>query len=447
MGTKNDPGCFQRALHDEPIFTLLARDPCAAEAVRFWVTLRQALIGSGEKPLEDHNMLEDALRTASEMRVWRDEATDPATWGPNSPRWKQEQPQPSVLEADLAACRRELEAADEAMPHHIRSELLPDGEGRMAAILEKRLLTFTDDATVSLRVSDLRRIIAEETISEAQHHTVAAIKSCLPEPTEEEIIAALKAKPDTHKRVMAALTGERTDWQAAIEIANELIQWVGDRSSDRATELRALAERVRALGPAPFIAYDLADRMETKLRDVARMLRADIQGIPWPDTRKREMFEFCDRITNYATELGAGKAKAELLRNRRAAPPLGAPYTPDPRAKPSDDPYKDLADSIVGQDREIADGKINPHVQRFSSFTEGKAWACGRGISAEHVPATLDALTDRGWFLAFAYGGSGSTAVMVFRRMFKGGKVSPPTNYRVGDGGGEVVDLVEGQKP
>lgn len=74
----NKNGCFYRALDDEPIFVLLARDPCFAEAVRWWVTLRQALIGSGQKPLEDHEVLADALSTATAGLVWRNDATDPA---------------------------------------------------------------------------------------------------------------------------------------------------------------------------------------------------------------------------------------------------------------------------------------------------------------------------------------------------------------------------------
>lgn len=85
----NDKGCFYRALDDEPIFVLLARDPCAAEAVRWWVTLRQALIGKGEKPLEDHAMLGEALTTAQAMVGWRSDATDPARYL-EEPRWKAE---------------------------------------------------------------------------------------------------------------------------------------------------------------------------------------------------------------------------------------------------------------------------------------------------------------------------------------------------------------------
>ena len=74
----NKNGCFYRALDDEPIFVLLARDPCFAETIRGWETSRQALIGRGEKPQGDHPMLLEALATATAGVVWRNDATDPA---------------------------------------------------------------------------------------------------------------------------------------------------------------------------------------------------------------------------------------------------------------------------------------------------------------------------------------------------------------------------------
>lgn len=87
----NANGCFYRALDDEPVFVLLARDPCTPEAIRHWVTLRQALIGRGEKPLEDHETLGDAISTATQAGIWRSEATDPGKWGPNGKRWHEEE--------------------------------------------------------------------------------------------------------------------------------------------------------------------------------------------------------------------------------------------------------------------------------------------------------------------------------------------------------------------
>lgn len=44
MGTKNEPGqfdCYDKAEPDEPLFTLLARDPLAPHLVRLWTQARQ----------------------------------------------------------------------------------------------------------------------------------------------------------------------------------------------------------------------------------------------------------------------------------------------------------------------------------------------------------------------------------------------------------------------
>jgi hypothetical protein len=43
MGTKNNPGefdCYAAAEPDEPLFTLLGRDPLASHLVRLWAALR-----------------------------------------------------------------------------------------------------------------------------------------------------------------------------------------------------------------------------------------------------------------------------------------------------------------------------------------------------------------------------------------------------------------------
>lgn len=44
MGTKNEPGkfdCHAKAEPDEPLFTLIARDPFAARLVRLWASLSE----------------------------------------------------------------------------------------------------------------------------------------------------------------------------------------------------------------------------------------------------------------------------------------------------------------------------------------------------------------------------------------------------------------------
>lgn len=76
MGTKNNPGkfdCTAAALPDEPMFTLLARDPSAPDLVDEWAVRRLADIMSGERPEEDMPKVREAHRCAANMRSWRNQ--------------------------------------------------------------------------------------------------------------------------------------------------------------------------------------------------------------------------------------------------------------------------------------------------------------------------------------------------------------------------------------
>lgn len=66
MGTKNVPGafdCYAKAEPDEPMFTLLARDPTAPALVRIWVAMSRAAGRTGEK-------IAEAEACAVAMEVW-----------------------------------------------------------------------------------------------------------------------------------------------------------------------------------------------------------------------------------------------------------------------------------------------------------------------------------------------------------------------------------------
>lgn len=65
MGTKNKPGrydCYEKAGPDEPMFTLLGRDPMAPLLVRLWTVLRARIGTEAEK-------LEEALSCADDMEA------------------------------------------------------------------------------------------------------------------------------------------------------------------------------------------------------------------------------------------------------------------------------------------------------------------------------------------------------------------------------------------
>lgn len=93
MGTKNDPGitnCYAKAELDEPIFTLLGRDPAAPAAIERWADIRKRMIWSGKKPRSDMAMVQEAEDVAIAMRAWRkanrDDASDPTPSEPEGER-------------------------------------------------------------------------------------------------------------------------------------------------------------------------------------------------------------------------------------------------------------------------------------------------------------------------------------------------------------------------
>lgn len=83
MSTKNNPGafrCYEAALPDEPIFTILARDPAAPATLQFWASQWEAF-GKVETA-EDRDRIEDARRDADAMQTWREANRDPFGTGP-----------------------------------------------------------------------------------------------------------------------------------------------------------------------------------------------------------------------------------------------------------------------------------------------------------------------------------------------------------------------------
>jgi hypothetical protein len=76
MGTKLNPGkfdCYANALPDEPMFTLLARDPYAPWLLEEWAGERETQIENGRRPASDIAMVVEARQCAENMREWRRE--------------------------------------------------------------------------------------------------------------------------------------------------------------------------------------------------------------------------------------------------------------------------------------------------------------------------------------------------------------------------------------
>lgn len=76
MGTTENPGkydCYNKALPDEPKFTLLARDPDFARLINLWADKRMADIKCGDRPREDVHLVTEARNCALTGAEWRRE--------------------------------------------------------------------------------------------------------------------------------------------------------------------------------------------------------------------------------------------------------------------------------------------------------------------------------------------------------------------------------------
>lgn len=74
MGTKNNPGdndCYSRAMPDEPMFTLLGRDPAAPDCLRKWAKDRLDAIVKRLRPNSDMELVVEAMKCADDMDDWR----------------------------------------------------------------------------------------------------------------------------------------------------------------------------------------------------------------------------------------------------------------------------------------------------------------------------------------------------------------------------------------
>jgi len=74
MSTKNNPGefdCYAKALPDEPMFILLARDPDFLTLVKEWALRRKERIHCGDCPESDRKMVREALDCANAGAHWR----------------------------------------------------------------------------------------------------------------------------------------------------------------------------------------------------------------------------------------------------------------------------------------------------------------------------------------------------------------------------------------
>jgi len=79
MGTKANPGpfdCYVLARDDEPMFTVIARDPMMPVLVRLWADIQLAGMASGHVPDDqvgrECEKVAEALKVARDAEAWRE---------------------------------------------------------------------------------------------------------------------------------------------------------------------------------------------------------------------------------------------------------------------------------------------------------------------------------------------------------------------------------------
>ena len=87
MSSKQNPSvynCYKAALPDEPVFTILGRDPAGPATLEFWVSQRIKLGKTVED--DDKDRIRVAFDDAKEMQEWRDKMLDASVDG--IPPWR-----------------------------------------------------------------------------------------------------------------------------------------------------------------------------------------------------------------------------------------------------------------------------------------------------------------------------------------------------------------------
>lgn len=147
MPSKQNPGvfdCYKAAMIDEPIFTILGRDPAGPATLRFWAEER-GRIGKIVSE-EDRARIGAAIEEATEMLNWRDQFLDAD--GEGTPLWKMDR------------------ATSEGNPIRIDISQLHDELGMLESLGELREAVATGNMVPALDMIDaiLRAIQAREPI-------------------------------------------------------------------------------------------------------------------------------------------------------------------------------------------------------------------------------------------------------------------------------------------
>lgn len=406
MSTKNNPGafrCYEAALPDEHIFTILARDPAGPATLRFWAQERQR-VGKTKNP-DDLDRIADAMRDARLMEEWREGNLDPMGDG-SGPSWKlckitDDEGGPVRIDKDQTVYVPAERDGDEAV--RLNVEWL---QARTRDLVEGRIDREFFAELIDLACSSPQRqaAVGDETSPET--------------PVVEQ----------DFPNVQPYRAGKAPSWPAArIDDLHTRTTLLHEEDRERMKEvIRALGfsrlgDVLTSRDPA------ILSRYEEMLALAEDMTRARNGETP---AAKRLLATFADKedakiffdakVTSLReADPPVGESEADLY--EKVAHGLG--IDPEQLRADYERPLGKAPELGMGYGKgssrdvtEIDTPEMPPH--RFAMFDKSKGWAYGRGleISPAHIPAMLDRMEEDGYTLVAALGSQADKVGMIFRR-------------------------------
>lgn len=384
MSTKNNPGafrCYEAALPDEHVFTILARDPAGPATLRFWATEREKQ-GKTENP-DDRDRIDDARRDALLMEDWREANLDPLGDG-GPPSWKlckvnDEDGGPIRTAKDPTVYVPAERDGDEAV--RINVEWLT---ARTRDLVEGRMSReeYTQLIELACQSPDRRNPVGSPSAptaglsgtEEADDSLIYRLEGAIHSlrdgrlPTPYDLYRAVKKKVLVHVENEPA----PSPWN---------YECIGLGLSD----LEAILQRLRA---------------DTRPLNVSMTMK-----VPKDAMSRNFVFDEKAMDSTYISITDEMSVSlAVLVDTYRAG--LSSPVAEDPP----------VAETTSRDVTEIDTPDMPPH--RFAMFDKGKGWAYGRGleISPSHIPAMLDRMEEDGYTLVAALGAQADKVGMIFQR-------------------------------
>lgn len=437
MSTKNNPGafrCYEAALPDEHVFTILARDPAGPATLRFWADERER-VGKTVNP-DDRDRIEDARRDALLMEDWRERNLDPLGDG-SGPSWKMVK-----ITDDDGGPIRDLPR----QPTYIPAER----DGTEAVRLNVEWLTARTRDLVEGRMS-------------REEYTNLIELACQSPDRRRDFTGVEEAEDSLLYRLEGAIHSLRDGRLPAphdlYRAVKKQVQIIGENDSPWTYEciglglsdLEAALQRLRQTKPVKHLWSPGADEDE-------------IEVTPLSFTRMSELLDYAtcygefDENTPNGTVSKYGESMSSPMNDIRrhaiwimkrfmgiipegAEPPVAdepvptvavyteglfkvpgidAPQTMDQIAAA----YRKAAESVAksptldSAPEDLAHAPEVPH-HRFSVFHEAGDYAYARGleVSPMHLATALDAMAKSGWHLCAIFGQTDAQHIgFIFRR-------------------------------